>query len=101
MTGCALYVKRPLPVEAIQWTGTNIEALHAAYGPTDLSAPDPALGHQHLEVRTLEGTMRARVGDWIIRGVYGELYPCREHIFADTYMPAPAPPTTHPGGTRP
>lgn len=41
-----------------------------------------------LFVTTLEGTMRCDVGDWIIRGIAGELYPCRRDIFAATYEPA-------------
>ena len=40
-----------------------------------------------LNIVTLEGTMRAAVGDWIIRGVQGELYPCKPDIFAATYEP--------------
>lgn len=42
--------------------------------------------HSYL-ITTLEGTMRADVGDWIIRGVNGELYPCKPDIFAATYEP--------------
>lgn len=38
-----------------------------------------------MEIPTLEGTMRAEVGDWIIRGVKGEFYPCKPDIFAATY----------------
>ena len=41
----------------------------------------------HAEVRTLEGTMRAEVGDWLIRGVKGEVYPCKNDIFEATYEP--------------
>ena len=37
------------------------------------------------EIRTLEGVMRADLGDWIIRGIKGELYPCKPDIFAATY----------------
>ena len=44
--------------------------------------PDVAL------IKTLEGTMRAEYGDWIIRGVQGEVYPCKPDIFAETYEPA-------------
>ena len=47
--------------------------------------------YQALEVtliETLEGTMRAEVGDWIITGVKGERYPCKPDIFAATYEPA-------------
>jgi hypothetical protein len=41
-----------------------------------------------LYIKTLEGTMRAEVGDWVIQGVKGELYPCKPDIFAATYEPA-------------
>jgi hypothetical protein len=41
----------------------------------------------HLAIATLEGVMRADAGDWIIRGVKGELYPCKPDIFAATYEP--------------
>jgi hypothetical protein len=39
----------------------------------------------HAEINTLEGTMRAKVGDYIIKGVHGEFYPCKPDIFAKTY----------------
>lgn len=39
----------------------------------------------HVNIWTLEGTMRAGIGDWIIRGVAGEFYPCKNHIFEATY----------------
>lgn len=43
-------------------------------------------GHGHpIEIRTLEGVMRADVGDWVIRGVQGEFYPCKPDIFEATY----------------
>lgn len=51
---------------------------------------DPSGG---LQIKTLEGTMRADVGDWIIQGVKGELYPCKPDIFAATYDPV------HPNGS--
>ena len=48
-----------------------------------------------LSIRTAEGTMAGNVGDWIIRGVKGELYPCKPDIFALTYESADVPaPTT-------
>jgi hypothetical protein len=40
-----------------------------------------------VSIKTLEGVMIARPGDWIIRGVQGELYPCKPDIFATTYEP--------------
>lgn len=41
-----------------------------------------------VEIHTLEGTMTADPGDWIIRGIKGELYPCKPDIFEATYEPA-------------
>lgn len=38
-----------------------------------------------VEIETLEGTMRAEAGDWIIRGVKGEFYPCKPDVFEQTY----------------
>lgn len=41
--------------------------------------------HKHFGVRTLEGDMEAKIGDYIIKGVKGEIYPCRKDIFEETY----------------
>ena len=41
-----------------------------------------------MEIGTLGGQMRADVGDWIIQGIKGEIYPCKPDIFAATYEPA-------------
>jgi hypothetical protein len=43
--------------------------------------------HEALSILTLEGTMMASPGDWVIRGVQGEFYPCKPDIFAATYEP--------------
>jgi hypothetical protein len=52
-------------------------------------------------IKTLEGTMRAERGDWIIRGTKGELYPCKPDIFAEIYEPAtPQPPIAAEAGER-
>ena len=40
-----------------------------------------------LDIETLEGTMHANIGDWIITGVNGEQYPCKPDIFEKTYEP--------------
>lgn len=44
-------------------------------------------GEVYVEIKTLEGTMRGDLGDWIIQGVKGELYPYKPDIFASTYEP--------------
>ena len=91
------YRKKPVVIDAIQWDGTNIdEAVRfiADGHETFDHLPDsihvgggvghtPALGT--LDIPTLEGTMTASPGDWIIRGVKGEFYPCKPDIFAATY----------------
>jgi hypothetical protein len=43
---------------------------------------------EYLQIRTLEGIMIAIVGDWIIKGIKGEFYPCKLDIFNATYEPA-------------
>lgn len=40
-------------------------------------------------IETLEGRMKAKIGDYIIRGVHGEIYPCKQEIFLKTYEPVP------------
>jgi hypothetical protein len=75
--------KRPVVIEAIRWTGDNVEELWDTFGAGEIYGPsdlDP-----NLRIDTLEGVMVASVGDWIIRGVRGELYPCKPDIFEATY----------------
>lgn len=77
--------KKPVVIEAVQ------------YGPYSMPTVEmnqflePAtwgVNEDGIAIATLEGTMQARVGDWIIKGVKGEFYPCRDDIFATTYEPA-------------
>lgn len=72
--------KRPVVIEAVQFTGGNFTELSAFCGEKLQQAAGGA-----FEIHTSEGTMRASVGDWIIRGVKGEFYPCKPDIFAATY----------------
>lgn len=88
--------KRPVQVEAIQWNG-EVEPDHPQWLRTALTdngleaAPNSAWIGPHaryknrLYIRTLEGVMMAVPGDWVIRGVKGELYPCKPDIFEATY----------------
>lgn len=46
---------------------------------------DEVFKRGYMNINTLEGTMRANIGDWIIKGVNGELYPCKPDIFEKTY----------------
>ena len=76
------FTKKPVTIEAIQWTGKNLREVIAF---TDGQADEARDG---LKIYTLEGKMLANVGDWIIRGVKGEYYPCKPDIFEATYSPA-------------
>jgi len=81
------YRKKPVEVEALyfdgtyksiakaqEWTGKNLRL--EWHLPEDLG---------HIFIPTLEGEMRAKPGDYIIKGVKGEFYPCKPDIFEETY----------------
>lgn len=82
-----LYRKKPVVIEAMQYTGDNIEEIWDWATATDIYGP--VNGDENAYVFTLEGRMRCRPGDWIIRGVAGEFYPCAAGIFAETYEKVP------------
>jgi len=96
------YRKRPVVIEAMQLTGSSGE-IHAVYqwvenntqgsfDPLDPITPgsgvsiDPSTGF--MLIATLEGVMQAKPGDYIIRGIQGEFYPCKPDIFEASYEPA-------------
>ena len=82
------YRKKPVVVEAIQFTGNHeeignwIDQWHNECDGPGMWDSDGA-----LIIATLEGDMKANNGDWIIRGVKGEFYPCKPDIFEATYEP--------------
>lgn len=74
------YRKKPVVVEAVQWKGNNHkEVIDFAENKIWFDA----LGN--IWIATLEGDMVAKKGDYIIKGVQGEYYPCKLDIFAETY----------------
>lgn len=90
--------KRPVEIEAVQFRGVPDLPFERAHWAAEADWFEEALergrttgqgGIWHegetLAVHTPEGVMTARPGDWIIRGVQGELYPCTPDIFAATY----------------
>ena len=97
------YVKNPVEIEAIQFTGGagnagsiinwiltegNFAASwNEAYPAWE--SEDGTMGHaaapEQIKIGTLEGTMCASVGDWVIKGTKGEFYPCKPDIFEKTY----------------
>jgi len=84
--------KRPVVIDANLYNGRNfIQLVEWAFGGLD-KAPDGKCFWQHadgsLVIPTLEGDHKATAGDWIIKGVKGEFYPCKPDIFAATYEAA-------------
>ena len=78
--------KKPVVIEAIQLTEENFRSLiDIAFTDSDIkSIGNDEVGFYVL-IETLEGDMKARWNDWLIRGVNGELYPIKNEIFLKTY----------------
>jgi hypothetical protein len=77
------YRKRPVVVDVVLYDGKNKAEIDAFVGRDLVRNPDGS-----LIIPTLEGQHIASVGDFIIRGVHGENYPCKPDIFEKTYEPA-------------
>lgn len=89
------YRKKPVVIEAVRYTGKNLHEV------LDFTGKHPKWDEWFkdfdqyqrfvegdgnvFKIKTLEGTMNADPGDWIIKGVKGEFYPCKPDIFAATY----------------
>ena len=89
----SLYRKKPIEVEAFQW-----ELEMGEIGPVkrdwnvEGNRPKDAPYLNLYRIETLEGWMRVSPGDWIIRGIKGEFYPCKPDIFEGTYESVEAQP---------
>lgn len=84
------YRKKPIVIEAIQFFPPKVETLSYSLKFdewVDSRRADRKVTYRKdkLYISTLEGEMEASPGDWIIRGVEGELYPCKPDIFEKTY----------------
>lgn len=85
--------KKPVVVEAVRWTGSNLEEIRNFVGSDliedymELFDIKRTLKEMLVDIAidTLEGTMRVDYGDYIIKGVKGEFYPCKPDIFEQTY----------------
>jgi hypothetical protein len=73
--------KKPVVIEAVQFTGSNTQELVDWIDKKYLPCGDDV----EVLIETLEGLMRAKPGDYIIKGVNGEFYPCKPDIFEKTY----------------
>jgi len=83
--------KIPVVIEAVQWNGQNLKeiidftGLNETAQKWDWEEFEQVVKQDGLKIFTLEGTMMANVGDYVIRGVQGEFYPCKPEIFKQTY----------------
>lgn len=80
------YVKKPIEIQAIHFTGVNWAECEQFMSNRTLVFPQIVMEKDHIDIDTLEGTMRCNKGDYIIKGVKGEYYPCRKDIFEETYV---------------
>lgn len=77
------YRKKPIVIEAIQWDGKVETRNKLGEWLGDKFITD---GEYHKPgIVTLEGTMRFQTGDYVIKGIAGEFYPCRKDIFESSY----------------
>ena len=90
------YQKKPVIIEALEWDGSSHRPMFDFLDGTHRShmAAEGAnfyIDHSKVEgglvIKTLEGEHLANIGDWIIKGVEGEFYPCKPAIFEKTYDP--------------
>ena len=80
------YRKKPIIIEAIRWSGSNVKEINIFTNkpPQRILSWDDSL-NESVIISTLEGDMRAKKGDYIIKGINGEFYPCKPDIFKKTY----------------
>ena len=74
------YRKKPVVIEAVQWNGCNLEEIKEFAGDSLICN-----AYGCIEIKTLEGNHICTEGDYIIKGVQGEFYPCKPDIFEQTY----------------
>ncbi len=86
------YKTKPCEIEAVQWTGLNLEDIKEFVGENLLyNIIDTAwqvgkgVPHVLMQIKTLEGNVRADKGDYIIKGLRGEFYPCKPDVFKKKY----------------
>lgn len=79
------YRKKPVVIEAIQFTDSNHSEINKFTNAKISCGIDVDNLVSELIITTLEGNMKADIGDYIIKGIKGEFYPCKPDIFEQTY----------------
>ena len=85
----AVFRKKPVEIEAMRYPGVQAAASSYMAFRAWLERNDTyraaRMDGDCLVIETLEGSIKAQPGDWIVQGVSGEVYPCKPDIFAETY----------------
>ena len=86
----AQYRKKPVVIEAVQFLGVkSFYEMVELWGQSFVNVCGFFAGSvddkMDMNIKTLEGTMKVFIGDWVIRGIKGEFYPCKNKIFEGTY----------------
>lgn len=85
------YTTKPVTIKAIEWTGLNLQQVINFTGLNESAKKwtweeyEQIVKNEGLKIFTLEGTMLASIGDYIIQGLKGEFYPCKPEIFKMKY----------------
>ena len=84
------FVKKPVVIEAFKWIGGIDQTEDPEWACEAVRKGEMFFEHEGtervlLKIKTLEGVMTAQRGDWIIKGIKGEIYPCKPEIFEATY----------------
>jgi hypothetical protein len=85
--------KKPVVIEAVKWLGDNLRevidftGLHPSAEKWTWEEYQAVVSSEGLKIFTMEGALTATIGDWIVKGVKGEYYPCKPDIFDATYEP--------------
>lgn len=79
------YRKKPVVIEAIQFNSNDISEMLNAWGPSFGKAVVEQVADSYMVLHTLEGVYIAKFGDYIIKGIKGEFYPCKDDVFHKSY----------------
>lgn len=93
MTAPQTFRKKPIDVEAIQWTGGNLPQMQAFTSLQFSEIPEADRGVEpELTAEVFDKLhstwVKLRTGDWILKGTQGEFYPCARAVFESTYAPS-------------
>ena len=85
------YQKKPVTVEAFKWTGDRNQTEDPEWIVDAIEDKTAIIymgedGKLRMDIETIEGHIFAMQGDFIIKGVHGEIYPCKPDIFEETYV---------------